>query len=193
MSFFCSCRSLVDTIYSLKDEVQELKQVSAPIDECHWCRKIRCFQQNTRLGILATCCSCCPPPSLFKDNKRMRRTLEEEQRARKELERIIRRVLKNMNDPSWDETNLWDQYLSQGRQQDCWGPSCQVTVDQSGPSAKTHCYPLKPKLAGRRDDITLQCAALPYLWTFIRPFSTWLSPRQSYGHLDDWCEDSIVN
>uniref|UniRef100_H3DAI9 Osteoclast-stimulating factor 1 n=1 Tax=Tetraodon nigroviridis TaxID=99883 RepID=H3DAI9_TETNG len=59
-------RSLVDTIYSLKDEVQELKQ----------------------------------------DNKRMRRTLEEEQRARKELERIIRRVLKNMNDPSWDETNL---------------------------------------------------------------------------------------
>ncbi|CAG06661.1 unnamed protein product, partial [Tetraodon nigroviridis] len=51
-------RSLVDTIYSLKDEVQELKQ----------------------------------------DNKRMRRTLEEEQRARKELERIIRRVLKNMND-----------------------------------------------------------------------------------------------
>lgn len=59
------------------------------------------------------------PPSLFKDNKRMRRTLEEEQRARKELERIIRRVLKNMNDPSWDETNLWDQYLSQGRQQDC--------------------------------------------------------------------------
>ncbi|KAM9334277.1 rho guanine nucleotide exchange factor 7b [Symphorus nematophorus] len=59
-------RSLVDTVYSLKDEVQELKQ----------------------------------------DNKRMRRTLEEEQRARKELERIIRRVLKNMNDPTWDETNL---------------------------------------------------------------------------------------
>eukprot|EP00064_Thunnus_orientalis_P016129 superscaffoldBa00003130_g16192 len=40
------------------------------------------------------------------DNKRMKRTLEEEQRARKELERIIRRVLKNMNDPTWDETNL---------------------------------------------------------------------------------------
>ncbi|KAG8004506.1 Rho guanine nucleotide exchange factor 7 [Nibea albiflora] len=59
-------RSLVDTVYSLKDELQELKQ----------------------------------------DNKRMRRTLEEEQRARKELERIIRRVLKNMNDPTWDETNL---------------------------------------------------------------------------------------
>ncbi|KAM3850771.1 rho guanine nucleotide exchange factor 7-like [Diretmus argenteus] len=59
-------RSLVDTVYSLKDEVQELKQ----------------------------------------DSKRMRRTLEEEQRARKELERIIRRVLKNMNDPTWDETNL---------------------------------------------------------------------------------------
>ncbi|XP_024864817.2 rho guanine nucleotide exchange factor 7b isoform X2 [Kryptolebias marmoratus] len=59
-------RSLVDTVYSLKDEVQELKQ----------------------------------------DNKRMKRTLEEEQQARKELERIVRRVLKNMNDPTWDETNL---------------------------------------------------------------------------------------
>lgn len=38
----------------------------------------------------------------------MRRTLEEEQRARKELEKIVRRVLKDMNDPTWDETNLWD-------------------------------------------------------------------------------------
>lgn len=44
----------------------------------------------------------------LQDNKRMKRTLEEEQRARKELERIVRRVLKNMNDPTWDETNLWD-------------------------------------------------------------------------------------
>ncbi|XP_054479564.1 rho guanine nucleotide exchange factor 7b [Anoplopoma fimbria] len=59
-------RSLVDTVYSLKDEVQGLKQ----------------------------------------DNKRMKRTLEEEQRARKELEKVVRRVLKNMNDPTWDETNL---------------------------------------------------------------------------------------
>ncbi|XP_068446820.1 rho guanine nucleotide exchange factor 7b isoform X2 [Clinocottus analis] len=59
-------RSLVDTVYSLKDEIQGLKQ----------------------------------------DNKRMKRTLEEEQRARKDLEKIVRRVLKNMNDPTWDETNL---------------------------------------------------------------------------------------
>uniref|UniRef100_A0A8C5AQZ2 Rho guanine nucleotide exchange factor (GEF) 7b n=1 Tax=Gadus morhua TaxID=8049 RepID=A0A8C5AQZ2_GADMO len=59
-------RSLVDTVYGLRDEVQDLKQ----------------------------------------DNKRMRRTLEEEQRARKEMERVVRRVLKNLNDPSWDETNL---------------------------------------------------------------------------------------
>ncbi|XP_046887388.1 rho guanine nucleotide exchange factor 7b isoform X3 [Hypomesus transpacificus] len=59
-------KTLVDTVYGLKDELQELKQ----------------------------------------DNKRMRRTLEEEQRARKELEKIVRRVLKSMNDPSWDETNL---------------------------------------------------------------------------------------
>lgn len=44
--------------------------------------------------------------SAFQDNKRIKRTLEEEQRARKELERIVRRVLKNMNDPTWDETNL---------------------------------------------------------------------------------------
>uniref|UniRef100_A0A8C8GRR5 Osteoclast-stimulating factor 1 n=1 Tax=Oncorhynchus tshawytscha TaxID=74940 RepID=A0A8C8GRR5_ONCTS len=40
------------------------------------------------------------------DNKMMRRTLDEEQKARKELEKILRRVLKNMNDPTWDETNL---------------------------------------------------------------------------------------
>ncbi|XP_056287168.1 rho guanine nucleotide exchange factor 7-like isoform X2 [Pseudoliparis swirei] len=59
-------RSLVDTVYSLKDEIQGLKQ----------------------------------------DNKRMKRSLEEEQRARKELEKVVRRVLKNMNDPTWDETNL---------------------------------------------------------------------------------------
>lgn len=48
---------------------------------------------------------------LIQDNKRMRRTLEEEQRARKELERAVRRVLKSMNDPTWDETNLWSQYV----------------------------------------------------------------------------------
>ncbi|XP_053563752.1 rho guanine nucleotide exchange factor 7 isoform X2 [Bombina bombina] len=59
-------RSLVDTVYALKDEVQELKQ----------------------------------------DGKKMKKSLEEEQRARKELEKLIRKVLKNMNDPSWDETNL---------------------------------------------------------------------------------------
>lgn len=40
------------------------------------------------------------------DNKRMKSSLEEEQKARKELEKIVRRVLKNMNDPSFDETNL---------------------------------------------------------------------------------------
>ncbi|XP_056411747.1 rho guanine nucleotide exchange factor 7 isoform X3 [Hyla sarda] len=59
-------KSLVDTVYALKDEVQELKQ----------------------------------------DGKKMKKSLEEEQRARKELEKLIRKVLKNMNDPSWDETNL---------------------------------------------------------------------------------------
>ncbi|KAM9486538.1 rho guanine nucleotide exchange factor 7a isoform 2-T2 [Clarias gariepinus] len=59
-------KSLVDVVYSLRDEVQELKQ----------------------------------------DGKKMKRSLEEEQRARKDLERVIRKVLKNMNDPSWDETNL---------------------------------------------------------------------------------------
>lgn len=56
--------------------------------------------------------------SPLQDNKRMRRTLEEEQRARKELERIVRRVLKNMNDPTWDETNLWDRHASDQRGQD---------------------------------------------------------------------------
>ncbi|OCT95376.1 rho guanine nucleotide exchange factor 7 isoform X4 [Xenopus laevis] len=59
-------KSLVDTVYALKDEVQELKQ----------------------------------------DSKKMKKSLEDEQRACKELEKLIRKVLKNMNDPSWDETNL---------------------------------------------------------------------------------------
>lgn len=59
-------KSLVDTVYALKDEVLELKQ----------------------------------------DSKKMKKSLEEEQRARKDLEKLIRKVLKNMNDPSWDETNL---------------------------------------------------------------------------------------
>nr|XP_057937097.1 rho guanine nucleotide exchange factor 7a isoform X3 [Doryrhamphus excisus] len=59
-------KSLVDVVYALRDEVQELKQ----------------------------------------DNKKMKRVLEEEQRARKDLEKVVRRVLKSMNDPTWDETNL---------------------------------------------------------------------------------------
>ncbi|TSV41618.1 Rho guanine nucleotide exchange factor 7 [Bagarius yarrelli] len=59
-------KSLVDVVYSLKDEVQELKQ----------------------------------------DGKKMKRSLEEEQRARKDLERIVRKVLKNMNDPAFDETTF---------------------------------------------------------------------------------------
>ncbi|KAJ1077345.1 hypothetical protein K5549_013225 [Capra hircus] len=59
-------KSLVDTVYALKDEVQELRQ----------------------------------------DNKKMKKSLEEEQRARRDLEKLVRKVLKNMNDPAWDETNL---------------------------------------------------------------------------------------
>uniref|UniRef100_A0A8C1L4A2 Rho guanine nucleotide exchange factor (GEF) 7a n=1 Tax=Cyprinus carpio TaxID=7962 RepID=A0A8C1L4A2_CYPCA len=59
-------KSLVDVVYALRDEVQELKQ----------------------------------------DYKKMKKSLEEEQRARKDLERIVRKMLKNMNDTSWDETNL---------------------------------------------------------------------------------------
>lgn len=40
------------------------------------------------------------------DNKKMKRSLEEEQRARKDLEKVVRNVLKSINDPAWDETNL---------------------------------------------------------------------------------------
>ncbi|XP_034550098.1 rho guanine nucleotide exchange factor 7a isoform X3 [Notolabrus celidotus] len=43
---------------------------------------------------------------LKQDNKKMKRSLEEEQRARKDLEKVVKRVLKSMNDPTWDETNL---------------------------------------------------------------------------------------
>ncbi|KAF7252878.1 Rho guanine nucleotide exchange factor 7 [Varanus komodoensis] len=50
-------KSLVDTVYALKDEVQELRQ----------------------------------------DNKKMKKSLEEEQRARKELEKLVRKVLKKLS------------------------------------------------------------------------------------------------
>ncbi|XP_016372975.1 rho guanine nucleotide exchange factor 7-like isoform X1 [Sinocyclocheilus rhinocerous] len=63
---FLEEKSLVDVVYALRDEVQELKQ----------------------------------------DYKKIKKSLEEEQRARKDLERIVRKMLKNINDPSWDETNL---------------------------------------------------------------------------------------
>ncbi|KAK6309651.1 hypothetical protein J4Q44_G00195320 [Coregonus suidteri] len=43
---------------------------------------------------------------LQQDNKRMKRSLEEEQRVRKDLDKVIRRVLKSMNNHTWDETNL---------------------------------------------------------------------------------------
>ncbi|XP_073701861.1 rho guanine nucleotide exchange factor 7a isoform X1 [Garra rufa] len=59
-------KSLVDVVYALRDEVQELKQ----------------------------------------EYKKMKKSLEEEQKARKDLERVVRKMLKNINDPSWDETNL---------------------------------------------------------------------------------------
>ncbi|XP_062861415.1 rho guanine nucleotide exchange factor 7a isoform X1 [Trichomycterus rosablanca] len=60
-------KTLVDVLYSLRDQVQELKQ----------------------------------------DNKKMKRSLEDVQTARKDLEKIVRKVLKTTNqDPSWDETNI---------------------------------------------------------------------------------------
>ncbi|XP_072913848.1 rho guanine nucleotide exchange factor 6 isoform X6 [Hemitrygon akajei] len=58
-------KSLVDTVYALKDEVQELKQ----------------------------------------ENKRMKQCLEEEQKSRKELEKMIRKVLKQLNESAWDESS----------------------------------------------------------------------------------------
>ena len=56
-------KSLTDTVYALKDEVQELRQ------------------------------------------DKMKKSLEK-QRARKDLEKLVRKVLKNVNDPACDEMNL---------------------------------------------------------------------------------------
>lgn len=92
----------MDTVYALRDEVQELKQVS-PHATCK-CLFILSVAMLFKFKIW-----CRDPDSLIlhhQDNKRMKRTLEEEQKARKELEKIVRKVLKNMNDSSWDETNL---------------------------------------------------------------------------------------
>lgn len=43
---------------------------------------------------------------LRQDNKKMKKPLEEKQRACKDLEKLVRKVLKNLNDPAWDEMNL---------------------------------------------------------------------------------------
>lgn len=59
-------KSLIDTVYALEDEVQELRQ----------------------------------------DKKKMKKPLEEKQRACKDLEKLVKKVLKNLNDPAWDEMNL---------------------------------------------------------------------------------------
>ena len=40
------------------------------------------------------------------DNKKMKKSLEEKQRACKDLEKLVKKVLKNLNDPAWDEMNL---------------------------------------------------------------------------------------
>lgn len=67
----------------------------------------------------------------LQDNKKMKKSLEEEQRARKDLEKLVRRVLKNMNDPAWDETNLWGMALvpSEDQLQDqAWSPAIQAGV-----------------------------------------------------------------
>ncbi|KAB0340983.1 hypothetical protein FD755_024548 [Muntiacus reevesi] len=58
-------KSLVDTMYVLKDEVQELRQ-DKKMKKRSWTCRIFC----------------------------------------KDLEKLVRKVLKNMNDPAWDETNL---------------------------------------------------------------------------------------
>lgn len=64
------------------------------------------------------------------------------------------------------------------------GPKVQGNVvkplwTKIGPISKDSLLTSEAKLAGRRDDLTLQCAALPYLLTCIPPFSIWLSFRQS--------------
>ncbi|KAG8448416.1 hypothetical protein GDO86_015492 [Hymenochirus boettgeri] len=56
-------KSLVDTVYALKDEVMELKQ----------------------------------------ENKRMKQCLDEEQKSRKELEKLMRKILKQASDSTWDD------------------------------------------------------------------------------------------
>lgn len=39
------------------------------------------------------------------ENKRMKQSLEEEQKSRKELEKMIRKVLKQLNESAWDESS----------------------------------------------------------------------------------------
>uniref|UniRef100_A0A7N5K387 Rho guanine nucleotide exchange factor 7 n=1 Tax=Ailuropoda melanoleuca TaxID=9646 RepID=A0A7N5K387_AILME len=107
-------KSLVDTVYALKDEVQELRQERV-VSPALQAEGLGCGAVWTWTRTWPT--SLCPcgfrvlpfrvrrDPQQW-DNKKMKKSLEEEQRARKDLEKLVRKVLKNMNDPAWDETNL---------------------------------------------------------------------------------------
>uniref|UniRef100_A0A4W6CQR3 Rho guanine nucleotide exchange factor (GEF) 7a n=1 Tax=Lates calcarifer TaxID=8187 RepID=A0A4W6CQR3_LATCA len=66
------------------------------------CTKDERFMPESAVFVITTLLDC----FLQQDTKKMKRSLEEEQRARKDLEKVVRRVLKSMNDPTWDETNL---------------------------------------------------------------------------------------
>lgn len=60
----------------------------------------------------------------MQENKWMRQFLEDEQKSRKELERVIRKISKQKNDCTWDDGGHWTDPLTR-RHLLCGSSSCQ--------------------------------------------------------------------
>lgn len=89
----------MDAVYALKDEVHELKKVSVSITSMEFFHhQLRGEHQQEVLHFNLS-------GSLRQqENKWMKQFLEDEQKSRKELERIVRKLAKQKNDcAAWDD------------------------------------------------------------------------------------------
>lgn len=93
-------RSLIDVVYALKDEVLELKKVNVKFSLLRT-HGLYCWWFNLFIFIL-------------QESKWMKQFLEDEQKSRKELERVVRKIAKQKND-TWDDGGHWTHHLTHHR------------------------------------------------------------------------------
>lgn len=88
----------MDAVYALKDEVHELKKVRVSIISTDF---FTTTSQEAPSEALHLHLSASPRQQ---ENKWMKQFLEDEQKSRKELERIVRKLAKQKNDcAAWDD------------------------------------------------------------------------------------------